>query len=141
MNGPIEKEFYREKAAASLEKLVGISEELLQMTSREINYQGITDAFLDISDAHFVAFNLYEPDCSYYTTVATSGLDRHLEKVSSLLGFQITGKQWPHDPERAKKISKTMLTRFDSLIALSGNNIPGLPDKPAGRPLHGRRRF
>ncbi len=120
----MEKEFYRAKAAASLEKLVGISEELLQMTSREINYQGITDAFLDISDARFVAFNLYEPDGFSYTTVATSGLDRHLEKVSSLLGFQITGKRWPHDPERAKKISKTMLTRFDSLIALSGSTIP-----------------
>jgi len=115
---------HKATAEASLEKLVGVSEEILQMSSKAINYQLISDFFLDLSGARFVAFNLYDPGGKQFATVSTSGLSRHIEKISSLLGFQLAGKQWPHDPERNKKISKETLTRFSNLHELTGTRIP-----------------
>ncbi len=109
---------------ASLEKLVVISEEFLQMNAQQIGYQNITDIFKDISGAFFVAFNLYDADGENFTTVATSGLERYLNKISSLLGFSLVGKRWKHDPIRAGKTKNKMLNRFDSLLDLTGGTIP-----------------
>ncbi len=114
----------RKTDEASLEKLVAISEGFLQMNTQQINFQHITDIFKDISGALFVAFNMYDADGKSFTTVATSGLERYLNKISSLLGFSIAGKLWKHDPVRAGKISKEVLTRFDRVTDLTGGMLP-----------------
>ena len=111
-------------AAASLEKLVLVSEEMLHMSQQEVNYQTITDTFLELSGARFVAFNLYDTDWHHFTTVAFSGLEKYQNKIASLLGFELQGKRWEHDAARAGKIEKDMLTRFEDLSELSGDRIP-----------------
>jgi signal transduction histidine kinase/response regulator of citrate/malate metabolism len=108
----------------SLEKLVMISEDFLQMNARHINYQNITDIFKELSGALFVALNIYETDGRHFTTVATSGLDRYLEKIASLLGFSLTGKLWSHDTVRSEKIKHHILNRFDNVLELIGDRIP-----------------
>ena len=109
---------------AALEKLVMISEEFLQMNAHKINYQNITDIFKDISGALFVVFNIYDPDGLHFNTLASSGLERYQNKITSLMGFSITGKRWPHDPVRADKIKKNILTRFDNVMELTNSIVP-----------------
>ena len=107
-----------------LKKIVELSEEFLQSTVLELNYQKITDDILDISGAKFAAFNLFDEDGSKFRTVAFSAPGRVLKKVYSLLGFKLLGKKWDPDPVRAEKIKDHAITHFTSLGDLSGEIIP-----------------
>jgi len=86
-----------------LEKIVAISEEFLQSSDSELNYQKITDNILDISGAKYARFNLYDEDGSKFRTVAFSAPEGIIKKVSSLLGFKLLGKKWDRDPVRAER--------------------------------------
>ena len=106
-----------------LEKIVAISEEFLQSTGSEINYQKISDNILDISGAKYAAFNLFDEDGSLDRTVALSAPDGIVKKVSSLLGFKLLGKKWDHDPVRAEKTKSHTITHFSSLLELVGDVV------------------
>jgi diguanylate cyclase (GGDEF)-like protein/PAS domain S-box-containing protein len=107
-----------------LEKIVALSEEFLQSTVLELNYQKITDDILDISGAKYAAFNLFDEDGSKFRTVAFSAPGKVVKKVSSLLGFKLIGKKWDPDPVRAEKIKDHTITHFPTLSELSGEIIP-----------------
>jgi len=107
-----------------LKKIVALSEEFLQSTVLELNYQKITDDILDISGAKFAAFNLFDDDGGKFRTVAFSVPGRVLKKVYSLLGFKLLGKKWDPDPVRAEKIKDHAITHFTALSELSGEIIP-----------------
>ena len=107
-----------------LEKIVALSEEFLQSTSPELNYQKITDDILDISGAKYAAFNLFDEDGAKFRTVAFSAPKGVVKKVSSLIGFKIIGKKWDPDPVRAEKIKDYTITHFPTLSELSGEIIP-----------------
>ncbi len=122
----IKHELNREKhLEATLEKLVGLSELILQTDSHDIDHQEIANAFKDISGARYVAFNLYNDAGTHFTTMAVAGLTRYQNKIHSLLGFEVAGKSWPHDPVRHEKIKDQVLTRFESLTDLTAEIIPG----------------
>ncbi|MBC8389268.1 MAG: hypothetical protein H8E13_14630 [Actinobacteria bacterium] len=63
-----------------LERIVAISEELLQSAGSELNYQKITDNILDISGAKYAGFNLYDEEGSKSITVAFSAPGRNNKK-------------------------------------------------------------
>ena len=121
----INSENSREKhLEATLEKLVGLSELILQTTPHDIDHQEIANAFKDISGARYVAFNRYNEAGTHFSTMAVAGLTRYHDKIRSMLGFELSGKTWPHDPVRHEKIKGQVLTRFESLADLVGDVIP-----------------
>ena len=76
-----------------MEIIIKSSEQFLQLSSEEINYQGITDTLLEISEAKYVGFNLYDDEGIEFTTMAMSGVNEHIKKISALLGFNPIGKK------------------------------------------------
>ncbi|MFP4691795.1 MAG: ATP-binding protein [Bacteroidales bacterium] len=107
-----------------MKQLVAVAGDFLQMAAHQIDYQKIADTFRDVSGARFVAINVYEKNEAFYTTMATSGMDTHLKRISALMGFDIVGKRWPHDPVRAEKIRDQALTRFQNLEEFAGHALP-----------------
>jgi len=106
-----------------LEKIVEISEEFLQSSGIELNYQKISDTILDISGAKYAVFILYDEDGSKFRTVAISAPAGVLKKASSLLGFKLIGKKWEHDPVLAEKIKSSTITHFSTLSEFTGDFI------------------
>ncbi len=101
------------------------AQQFFQNSEAGINYQKLCDNLLQISGAKAISFNLFESNGLDFTAVAVSGLNKHISKAASLLGFEITGKKWPHDPVRAEKIKDHFITRFPRLHDLTGDVLPG----------------
>ncbi len=110
------------KEKESIEKIIKSSEKFLQ-PSKEVDYEEITDIFMEISGAKYVAFNLYDEDGEVYTTLTVSGIDENFKKAVDLLGFNPIGKNWPHDQVRAEKIKGKTKTSFSCLSELTGDVI------------------
>ena len=115
---------YKKEEKQILEKIVAASEEFLQSSGIELNYQQITDNILDISGARYAVFTLFDAGKNKFRTVAVSAPDGALKKVSSLLGFKLSGKEWDHDPVLAEKIRSSTINHFSGLNELSGGVIP-----------------
>ena len=47
-----------------------------------------------------------------------------IKKVTSILGFEIIGKKWPYDAVVAQKINNQTITRFPTVLNLTGSGIP-----------------
>ncbi|KAB2953419.1 PAS domain-containing protein [Heliorestis acidaminivorans] len=108
----------------TLEKIVTLTEDFLQLSPEQTDYQKITDDLLQISGAKYACFNLYNDSGNEFTTMAFSGLHNHISKLTSLLGFEVVGKKWVHNAFRKRKMGSNMTTRFSSLQELMGNVIP-----------------
>ncbi len=107
-----------------LELIVAASEEFLQSTGNEINYQKLTDTILYISGAKYAGFDLYEEDGIKFRTVALSAPAVMIKNAASLLGFKLPGKVWDADPVRDGKLKFSTITHFSSLLELAGDVIP-----------------
>ncbi len=113
-----------EKTKSQLIKTARLAEEFLSITSKELDYQAISDHLLELAGAKYVVFNLYDDEGKTFTTVALSGDSEQLDKATALLGFQLAGKTWPHDPQRDDKTRGRLITRFSGLVELVGNILP-----------------
>ncbi|MHB1153732.1 MAG: HD domain-containing phosphohydrolase [Eubacteriales bacterium] len=111
------------KQIQTLKKLFAMSEELLQWTGKENDYQKITESILKISDAKFSVFNLYDEDGKQYTTMAMAGDGGIIKKAMDMMGIKLYGKKWIHDPVRAEKIKDKTVTHFPALCDLTGDVI------------------
>jgi PAS domain-containing protein len=123
-----------------MKDLVEASEEFLKRSPGEMDHELITENVTRMSGAKIGTFNLYNDDGSEFTTVAfATAKKRSKAKASSIydkqddliiergrkyLGFDVIGKTWKHDAERARKIEGRTVTKFASLRALSGNVLP-----------------
>lgn len=115
----------KEMKEQNLLKRLGVfSEELLRISDNVMDYQKITDNFLEISETKFAAFNIYEEDGKYYKTICTAGNKGVIKKAKKILGMNIEGQTWEHDKVREKLIKDKIVTRFPSLTELAGNVIP-----------------
>ncbi len=101
-----------------------ISRQFMEHTGKEINYQELSDNLLSISGAKYVSFNLFDENGTDFTTVAISGINSNIKKAVKLLGFELTGKKWKHDPVRAEKIKDKTITYFNRLQELTGDVVP-----------------
>ncbi len=108
-----------------LQKLSEMTDEYLQLPVEELDYEKVTDHILEISGARFAAFNLYDEDGEYYTTMAIAGDRGIINKAMGILGMNVEGKKWRHDTARANKIKEQVVTRFTDLSDLTGGVIPG----------------
>ncbi|WP_342304754.1 PAS domain S-box protein [Methanolobus sp. ZRKC5] len=107
-----------------LKKLVIYSEELFQSPADKINYQKITDALLDISEAKYAVFNLFEEKTNSFFTRAVSVPLTDVKKIYSMMGFNPEGKEWKRNPNLARKIKNSNITRFSAFHELTGDQIP-----------------
>ncbi len=107
------------------EKLIAeTSKYFLQNPEKEPDYQKICNDLLAITNAKYIALNILDDNGKDFTTVAISGIDKHIKKVSELLGFEIAGKKWKYDPVRAEKIKNKQITRFKRISDLTGDIFP-----------------
>lgn len=81
------------KQIKAYQKLSVMSEEFLQWTGEEIDYQAITDNFLELSEAKFSVFNLYEEDGKTYTTMAIAGDKGIITKAMTIMGLKLNKKE------------------------------------------------
>lgn len=115
----------KEKGQLSeMERLVEISEELLQINEQNIDYQKVLDDFLNICGAKYAVFNLFGDSGENFTSVAISGDKGILKKAQEMLGFKLENKSWEQDPVRLDKIKSGTITRFHSLKELAGYSLP-----------------
>ena len=108
---------------ASLSKIVAFSEGFLQSFDQPLNCQQIADTFRDITGAKIAAYHVYDDAGESFKTVALSG-NKELLKKAAVLGLNVSGRQWDHDPIRMNKIKAKTITRFDTVKDLSGSVIP-----------------
>ncbi|MPW26560.1 diguanylate cyclase [Alkalibaculum sp. M08DMB] len=108
-----------------LEKMVKSSEEFLQTSYEDIDYQKISDMVLSLSNAKYVAFNLYEEDnITESTTISISGAQEDIIKVENVFGYGLIGKRWINNiiPNAMTLSSNT--TIFNSIYEFIGNHLP-----------------
>ena len=105
-------------------KLLTFVNKIIELHPGEVDYSSICDVMLEISGAKYVSFNLFDENGEDFTTVAMSGLNNAVKQASSVLGFEIINKKWPHDPIRQSKIKDNTTTIFNSLHELTGSNLP-----------------
>ncbi|OEF96991.1 PAS domain-containing sensor histidine kinase [Desulfuribacillus alkaliarsenatis] len=110
------------KEKETLQMILDYSEIFIQ--GHELDYEQITADFSRICEAKAAAFNLYEPDGEYFTTKAFNCEQWLVNKAKDLLGIDVVGKRWMHDSIKAEKIKAKTITRFQSLVDLSGDVLP-----------------
>lgn len=93
-------------------------------SAENLDFGYLTDKAREISGANFAAFNKFDENGRDFTTLAVSGIDKYLDKVVSMLGYNIRGKKWAYDPVRQEKINHQKTTVFDKLADLTGTVIP-----------------
>lgn len=113
-----------EESKKVLNKLLRINSEFINSDLIEIEYAKFTDIMLEISGAKYASFNLFDSNGLDFTTQSFSGLPYMSLKEMSLLGFDLLNKKWKHDPYRAEKIKKNVITVFDSWTDLTKIVIP-----------------
>ena len=107
-----------------LKKVLLAGTALIDAPPGEIDYKKIADTIIEISGAKYVSCNLFDENGLDFTTVALVGINEHILKISSLIGFEIVNRKWAHDPVRAEKIKKNTITHFDTLHELTGTVLP-----------------
>ena len=113
-----------ERQIRGLKKISITSESFLNGIGGKIPYQQIVDTLLEISEAKYAAFNLYNEKGNKYKTVAIAGDRGNIEKAMKIMEMMLEGKEWDHDPLRVEKIKNRSITRFSTLHELAEGVIP-----------------
>jgi len=92
-------------------------------SAQTIDIQYLADKAREISGAAYAVLNKFDENGRDFSTLAFSGMNKHLEKAISMLGFDPRGKKWDYDPERQKKIDNQKTTVFQQLSDLTGTTI------------------
>ncbi len=94
-------------------------------TSEKVDYQYLTEEIRRLTGAAYAVCNRFDEAGRGFTTKAIAGaLSPSVEKGASILGFEIVGKEWPHDPDREEKTRHHTITYFDGLEMLTGKVLP-----------------
>lgn len=107
-----------------IEKIIELSETVLQFREEEIDYQKISDDFLELVEAKYAAFNLFDEAGEFFTTTAISGNSGLIKKASAMIGVSLKGKTWPPDLAKAEKTKEKIVTRFKSLQDIAEGVLP-----------------
>jgi PAS domain S-box-containing protein len=111
----------------SIERLLSASERFLEYAGHELDFQKMTDDLLAISGGKFAVLNLFEENGRDFQTVAISGLGESITKAASFLGFELRGSKWSSDEARAARIGNSTITRFASVLDLTGTVLARAP--------------
>lgn len=107
-----------------IELLSKSSAELINFSPNNASYLKILETITEISGAKYGSFNIFDENGFDFTTVAISGLKKNLQKGLSILGIEMVGAQWKHDPQRFNRTANKTITLFNNLHDLAGNAIP-----------------
>ena len=107
-----------------LHKLLFISSEFINSSSKGIDYTKMTDTICEISGAKYGSFNLLDEKGHEYTTVGVSGLSEMVLKAQTILGFKLVNKKWKPDAIKEDKIKNNIISKFDSISDLAKNMLP-----------------
>ncbi|MFP4548826.1 MAG: PAS domain S-box protein, partial [Fidelibacterota bacterium] len=108
----------------SAQKIISeIAAKFNEFNAESLDFNYIADKAREISGAKFAVLNKFDKNGRDFSTVAFSGMNQHLKKGISLLGFDFIGKKWNYDPEREKKIAGSKTTVFEKLTDLTGDVI------------------
>jgi len=102
-----------------LNKLLYANTDFIDSKSEDIDYVKMTDILLEISGAKYAVFNLLDVETNEYTTLAISGLSNALSKIKSIFGYELINKRWAADPIKEEKVSKSNITKFDTVRELA----------------------
>jgi hypothetical protein len=76
-------------------RLLEYSEDFMRVSSDEMDFKKITENILEISGGSYAAFNLFDSNGKDFRTTAVAGDSASFRKATSILGYEMTGKQWP----------------------------------------------
>ncbi len=93
-------------------------------SAQTIDLQYVADKAREISGAAYAVLNKFDENGRDFSTIAFSGMNKHVEKAISMLGFDFRGITWEYDPVRQKKIDNQKTTVFHQLNGLTGTVIP-----------------
>jgi len=96
-------------------EIASSSKQLLDMNKNQIDYQTVTENLLEISDAKYVAFNLFQKNGKKCRTVASSGINPLVNENLHLPGFTRVGKEWKYNSYINKKTTGRTTTYFENL--------------------------
>lgn len=115
-----------QKSRDILNKLLLESSELIQTTNSLPDYEKLAHTLINISEARFVSFNLYDSTRQSYRTKAMAGLDNYVQLSKKILGFNLLDYEWKEGPVRYfnNKIEKVSI--YKNIAEISGKQIPGL---------------
>ena len=108
---------------SEMERLMNISEELLENYDIKNGYKKIAEDFLKISGAKYAAFNLFDEDGKSFTTKAITGDKGIIKKAIDILGYKFEDKKWEYAPTIEQKVRSKTVTRFHNLRELAGKTI------------------
>ncbi len=103
--------------------LVSRAQDIMHFSAGYLDYQVIADGLLELSEAKYAAVNLYDQDSHKSVTKAIAGVSALVEKFSSLLGFELVGKEWDIIPERIGAIKEGQLLHFKNLYESTSGAI------------------
>ncbi|MEI6556293.1 MAG: PAS domain S-box protein [Paludibacter sp.] len=112
-----------EENTALLNKLLISSTEFIEF-KQEVDYKKLLETVTEISGAKFGSYNLLSDNHKDFKTVAVTGIDKLQKSVKSIIGFELIGKEWKYDANKVSKIKNAVITKFDTLVELSGNVMP-----------------
>jgi len=99
----------------ALKRMVFLAEEFLQNVDQDIDYQKVANDFLEITQAKYVVFNLFDEIERVYHTKGIAGDIKNIQKASKWFGFNLFNFKWREDPSRTEKLREKTITYFDSL--------------------------
>jgi PAS domain S-box-containing protein len=112
-----------ENESSNLEKLINMSDELIQFSTDTPNYDKILQTVLDISGAKYASFNIFDNNGLDFTSVAIAGAKENIKRGLAFLGFDIVNIHWNHDPIRAEKTRLHNITCFENIHELTGDTV------------------
>ena len=105
-----------------LEKLVE-SAQLFLDGEEKVDYERLAEDMRQLTGAAYVVCNQFDENGRDFTTKAIAGTSPHIKKAAGMLGFEIVGRKWPHDPDREEKTRHQTITVFDTMGALAGKTL------------------
>ncbi len=89
----------------------------------EIDYQGIANLMLCLSDARYVSFNLYDAALQGIITVGIAGENEYITQAEKTLGFEIRHKKWIYNEQKENLFKDKSVVIFQTLQELTSNII------------------
>ena len=112
-----------EENTVLLNKLLISSTEFIEF-KQAVDYKKLLETVTEISGAKFGSYNMLSENLKDFKTVAVSGIDKLQKSVKSIIGFELIGKEWKYDANKASKTKNAVITKFDTLADLSGTVMP-----------------
>jgi hypothetical protein len=108
----------KEKEMLVLEKLINVSEKIIQYHKSTPNYENFLYVKLEIFFAGYKVLNIFDEIGLGFTAVALAGIKENIKKCHSFIGLELHNKHWKHDSVHAEKKKHKTISRFGYLIQI-----------------------